>query len=139
MGCCQDILTELLDPWLNPAVRSAVVRETAIANPFRWLIRFVWFIWFIRLIWFNQINKTNQANQLNEIDQTDRIDQMDQTDQLEFLHDPFGIAGQFHVALSVNGLSLCRAGGLDGAFPIGDLRAAFGREFLLCHAGNEFQ
>jgi len=39
--------------------------------------------------------------------------------QLEFLHDPFGVAGQFHVALSMNWLLLCRAGCLDGAFPIG--------------------
>ena len=58
---------------------------------------------------------------------------------LEFLHDPFGIAGQFHVALSVNWFSLCRAGRFDGAFPVGDLCTAFGRELLLCHAGHEFQ
>jgi hypothetical protein len=56
---------------------------------------------------------------------------------LEFLHDPFGIAGQFHVPLSMNWFSLCGAGCLDGAFPIGDLRAAFGGEFLISHAGSD--
>ena len=58
---------------------------------------------------------------------------------LEFLHDPFGIAGQFHVTLSTNWFSLCGAGCLDGAFPIGDLRAAFGGEFLISHAGSDVQ
>ncbi len=58
---------------------------------------------------------------------------------LQFLHDPLDIAGQFHVTLAVNRFSLRRAGGLDGAFPVGDLRATFGGEFLLCHTGHEFQ
>ena len=58
---------------------------------------------------------------------------------LEFLHDPFGIAGEFHVTLSTNRLSLCRAGCLDGAFPIGDLCAAFGGEFLISHARSDVQ
>ena len=58
---------------------------------------------------------------------------------LEFLHDPFGIAGEFHIALSLDRFPLRGAGCLNGAFPIGDLCAAFGGEFLLCHAGNDFQ
>jgi hypothetical protein len=58
---------------------------------------------------------------------------------LEFLHDAFGIAGQFHVALSVNWFPLGCAGCFDGAFPIGYLCAAFGGEFLISHAGDEFQ
>ena len=58
---------------------------------------------------------------------------------LQFLHDPFSIADQFHVTLSVKGLSLRCAGRLDGAFPIGHLCAAFGGKFLICHAGDEFQ
>ena len=58
---------------------------------------------------------------------------------LEFLHDPFGIADQFHVALSVDWLFLCRACCLDSAFPIGHLRTVGGGEFLLGHARNEFQ
>ena len=58
---------------------------------------------------------------------------------LEFLHDPFGVADQFHVALSVNWLPLCCASCFDGAFPIGHLCAAFGGEFLIGHAGHEFQ
>ena len=58
---------------------------------------------------------------------------------LEFLHDAFGVAGQFHVASSVNWIPLCCAGCFDGAFPIGHLCAAFGGELLLCHAGHQFQ
>ena len=58
---------------------------------------------------------------------------------LELLHDPFDIAGQFHITLSVNRFSLYRAGCLDGAFPIGDLCTAFRGEFLISHAGNEFE
>ena len=58
---------------------------------------------------------------------------------LQFLQDPFYITGQFHVALPMNRLSLCRAGCLDGAFPIGDLGAAFGGKFLIGHAGYEFE
>ena len=58
---------------------------------------------------------------------------------LQLMGDSFGVAGEFHVALSVNWLSLCRAGYLDGAFPIGHLCAAFGEEFLIGHAGREFQ
>jgi hypothetical protein len=58
---------------------------------------------------------------------------------LQLTGNPFGVAGQFHIALSVNRFSLCRAGCLDSAFPIGYLGAVFGGEFLLGHAGNEFQ
>ena len=58
------------------------------------------------------------------MNQTNQINQIDQTNQLQFLHDPFGIASEFHVTLSTNWFSLFGAGCLDGAFPIGDSRAA---------------
>ena len=58
---------------------------------------------------------------------------------LEFLHDPFGVAGQLHIASSMNRLPLCCAGCLDSTFPIGDLSAAFGGELLVCHERNEVQ
>ncbi len=79
------------------------------------------------------MNETNQINQMNQTDQNNQID------LLQFLYDPFGVASQFHVALSVNWLPLCCAGCFDGAFPIGYLCAVFGEEFLIGHAGHEFQ
>ena len=76
---------------------------------------------------------------MDQIDQINETNQINQTDLLQLIWDPFGVAGQFHVALSVNRFSLCRAGCFDGAFPIGHLCAAFGGEFLIGHAGHEFQ
>ena len=58
---------------------------------------------------------------------------------LQLIGDAFGVAGEFHVALSLNGPSLSGAGRLDGAFPIGHLCAARGREFLLGHERDEFE
>ena len=58
---------------------------------------------------------------------------------LQLLHDPFDIASELHIALSVNRFPLCGAGCLDGAFPIGHLCTAFRGEFLISHAGNEFE
>jgi len=79
---------------------------------------------------------SSSIESFHEIEQTDRTDQID---QLQFLHDPFRIADQFHVALSVNWFPLYCAACLYGAFPVGDLCAVFGREFLFCHTRNEFQ
>ena len=69
----------------------------------------------------------------------EQTDQNNQIDLLQLLHDAFGVAGQFHVALPTSGPSLNGAGCLDGAFPLGHLCAAFGGEFLIGHAGHEFQ
>ena len=76
---------------------------------------------------------------LHETNQMDQTDQSNQIDLLQLLHDAFGVAGQFHVALPTSGPSLNGAGCLDSAFPIGHLCAAFGGEFLIGHAGHEFQ
>ena len=58
---------------------------------------------------------------------------------LQLIGDAFGVAGQFHIALSMGGPPLNGASRLDGAFPIGDLCAAFGCEFLLGHEWDEFE
>ena len=58
---------------------------------------------------------------------------------LQLIRDAFSVAGQLHVALCTGGPSLNGASRLNRAFPIGDLRAARGGEFLVGHKRNQFE
>ena len=58
---------------------------------------------------------------------------------LQLIGNTFDVAGEFHVALSLDRLSLCSTACLDGTFLIGHLRTAGGGEFLLGHARDEIE